>query len=34
LRFELPEDVHAEVEAEERLLAALLARIEERRTRA
>jgi hypothetical protein len=31
LRFELPEDVRAEVEAEERLLAALLARIEERR---
>jgi hypothetical protein len=31
LRFELPEDIRAEVEAEERLLAALLARIEERR---
>lgn len=34
LRFALPEDVRAEVEAEERLLAALLARIEERRAAA
>jgi hypothetical protein len=31
LRFELPEDVRAAVEEEERLLATLLARIEERR---
>jgi hypothetical protein len=31
LRFDLPEDVRAAVEEEERLLAALLARIEERR---
>ena len=31
LRFELPEDVRAAVEDEERMLAALLARIEERR---
>jgi hypothetical protein len=31
LRFALPEDVREEVEAEGRLLAALLARIEERR---
>ena len=31
LRWALPEDVRSEVEEEERLLAALLARIEERR---
>lgn len=31
LRFGLPEDVRSEVEEEERMLAALLARIEERR---
>lgn len=31
LRFALPEDVRLEVEAEERLLALLLRRIEERR---
>jgi hypothetical protein len=33
LRFHLPEDVRAAVEAEERLLAALLARIEEHKGR-
>jgi hypothetical protein len=31
LRFDLPEELRAAVEEEERLLAALLARIEERR---